>query len=118
GDSSGSSVFTYWAWTANSTFDLSNLSTAGVFGPANGTDPVKVDMGGIARITAEVTPLSEGGFRGDGLNNAGIPVGVQIEGNDADLSLMRLYSYCGDRLLYDPQDINISAARRFALECR
>src|SRR5690606_9980705 len=25
GDSSGSSVFTYWAWTANSTFDLSNL---------------------------------------------------------------------------------------------
>jgi hypothetical protein len=118
GDTSGTSVLTYWAWTANSTFDLSNLGSAGVFGPANGTAPVSIDMGGVARITAEVTPVGSNGFRGDGLNDEGEPVGIQIEGNDADLSVLSLYTYCGDRLLYDPQDIRISAQSRFSLECR
>ena len=53
-DRSGSSVLTYWAWTPNSTFDLSNLRSAQVFGPGNGATPVEINMGGIARITAEL----------------------------------------------------------------
>jgi len=53
-DTSGSSVLTYWAWTPNSTFDLTNLSSATVLGPADGSAPVSIDMDGIARITAEL----------------------------------------------------------------
>jgi hypothetical protein len=53
-DRSGSSVLTYWAWTPNSTFDLNNLRSAQVFGPGNGNTPVEINMGGIARITAEL----------------------------------------------------------------
>jgi hypothetical protein len=117
-DNSGTSVLTYWGWTANGTFNLADLSSAGVFGPANGTAPVSIDMGGVARITAEVTPVGSTGFRGDGVNEEGFPVGVQIAGNEADLSVLSLYAYCGDRLLYDQQDIRISAQSRFALECR
>lgn len=113
GDTSGDSVLTYWGWTPNSTFNLADLSSAAVFGPANGTAPVNINMGGVARITAEVTPVG-----GNGLNEQGVPVGVQIEGNDADLSLLSFYSYCGDRLLFDSQDIRFSAQTRFALECR
>jgi len=53
-DTSGSSVLTYWGWTPNSTFDLTDLSSATVFGPADGSAPVNIDMNGIARITAEL----------------------------------------------------------------
>jgi hypothetical protein len=53
-DTSGSSVLTYWAWTNGEEFDLTSLANAGVLGPADGTAPVNIDMGGIARITAEL----------------------------------------------------------------
>lgn len=53
-DTSGSSVLTYWAWTPNDRFDLSNLSSASVLGPSDGTTPVNIDMNGVARITAEL----------------------------------------------------------------
>jgi hypothetical protein len=55
-DTSGSSVLTYWGWTPGSTFDLNKLSTAKVFGPSDGSGPVNINLGGIARITAEITP--------------------------------------------------------------
>lgn len=117
-DNAGSSVLTYWAWTPNSTFSLSDLSSAQIFGAANGTDPVGIDMGGVARITAEVTPLNEAGLSGDGFNEDGVPVGVQIDGGEADLSLLSNYPFCGDRLLYDPQDVNFSGNLRFTTHCR
>jgi hypothetical protein len=53
-DASGSSVLTYWAWTNGAEFDLRTISSAGVLGPSDGTAPVNIDMGGIARITAEL----------------------------------------------------------------
>ncbi len=52
-DTSGASVLSYWAWQPGSTFDVANLGSAGVLGPSNGTDPVGLNMGGIARITAD-----------------------------------------------------------------
>lgn len=112
-DNGGSSVLSYWAWTPNSTFSLSDLSSAQILGAANGTDPVGIDMGGVARITAEVTPLNEAGFNSDG-----VPVGVQIDGGEADLSLLNNYPFCGDRLLYDPQDVNFAGNLRFTTHCR
>ena len=53
-DNSGASTLTYWAWQPNARFDLTNLSSAAVLGPANGSEPVNINMNGIARITAEI----------------------------------------------------------------
>ncbi|MGJ3238967.1 MAG: CARDB domain-containing protein [Anaerolineae bacterium] len=117
-DESGTSVLTYWAWSPNSTFNLTDLSSAAVFGPGDGSDPVALDMGGVARITAEVTPFNAAGLSGTGVNSDGVPVGVQIDGGDADLSLLNTYGFCGDRLLYDPQDVRLSGNLRFTTHCR
>ncbi len=51
-DTQGSSVLTYWAWAPGNTFNLAQLSSAPVLGPSDGSDPVNLDIGGVARITA------------------------------------------------------------------
>lgn len=113
-DEQGSSVLTYWAWSEGTAFDLSNLATAQVLGPADGSAPANIAMGGVARITAEINT----GF-GSGTNEAGIPIGVQIQGSTSEpLAIMSLYPYCGDRVLYDPQDLLISANGAFTMHCR
>ena len=117
-DNSGSSVLSYWAWSPGTSFNLADLSSAQVLGASDGSAPVNIDMGGVARITAEVSPVNALGLSGDGTNDAGLPIGTQIEGGDADLSLMSTYPFCGDRLLYDPQDVNFSARQRFTTHCR
>lgn len=116
-DESGSSVLTYWGWTPGATFNLSALNTAQVFGPADGSEPVGINMGGVARITAE---LVTGGSTGSGTNDDGLPIGRQIQGSteDANIGLLRSYPYCGEALLYDPQDVQISAQDRFTMHCR
>lgn len=52
-DTQGTSVLTYWAWTPDGEFDLSNLGSAQVFGPSDGSVPVNLALGGVARIGAE-----------------------------------------------------------------
>ncbi|MEL6308852.1 MAG: CARDB domain-containing protein, partial [Chloroflexota bacterium] len=116
-DESGSSVLTYWAWTPGTTFDLSNLSTATVFGPADGSEPVNVNQNGVARITAEVTPVSAD-LLGDGTNASGAPVGIQIDGGDESLAVLQEYPYCGERLIYDPEDVEITGRLQFTTHCR
>lgn len=110
-DQSDNSVLTYWAWTPGSVLDLENLSSAGTLGPGDGTEPVNINMGGIARITAEIrTPFFEE------MENV-VPVGRQlVDEGQTDTSLLQGYDYCGD-LLYDPEDINISGEARFTIEC-
>jgi len=54
-DRQGSSLLSYWAWTPGLRFDLTNLTTAQILGPADGSSPVSINMGGIARITARAT---------------------------------------------------------------
>lgn len=117
-DESGSSVLTYWGWSPGATFDLANLSTAAVFGPSDGSAPVSITMGGIARITAEVINTSAAGFTGTGETEAGVTVGRPIDGGEANLSLMSLYPYCGERLLYDQQDVQFTANLQFSIHCR
>ena len=110
-DTSGSSVLTYWAWTSGGTFDLASLASAGVLGPGDGSEPVNIAMDGIARINAELrTPAAEE-------VSAGIPLGRQIVPNVAqDTSIMRAYDNCRS-LLYDPEDIEVSANSSFSLDC-
>jgi len=124
-DESGSSVLTYWGWTPGTTFDLSNLSSAQVFGPSDGSEPVGIDLGGVARIAAELITDGAGGTTsapnlntGDGQTAGGVPVGRQIQGGQADLGIMSQHPFCGERILFDPQDIRISAGDRFTIHCR
>ena len=110
-DQSGPSVLTYWAWTPGGTFDLNSLGSAAVLGPGDGSDPVGIAMNGVARITAELrTAESEEVL-------AGVPLGQQLRAAEAqDTSIMRQYENCGS-LLYDPEDIAISADSSFTLDC-
>lgn len=111
-DTQGSSVLTYWAWTSGSVIDINNLGNATVLGPADGTDPVNIDMGGVARITAEVRQPSAS----EAIDSA--PVGVQLVADgEADLSVMEPYEYCST-LLYDTEDVNVTGRGLFSLECR
>jgi CARDB len=113
-DEQGASVLTYWGWSEDTTFDLSNLASAQILGPADGSAPVNLNLGGVARITAEINP----GF-GSGTNEDGIPIGVQIEGSTSEpLAALSLYPYCGDRVLYDRQDLVVTAGGAFTMHCR
>lgn len=129
-DTSGTSVLTYWAWTPNSTFSLSDLSSAQVLGPSDGSAPVSIDLGGIARISAQITEsaggattpgddTSTGDTSGTQLQPQAGTVGVQIPAQtSADLSVMSRYPYCGELIFYDSEDLSISANGAFRLFCR
>lgn len=111
-DTSGSSVLTYWAWTPGGTFDLSNLSSAGVFGPADGSAPVNIDLNGIARITAEITSANP--LLGTPVFLATFPT----DGNpEAPLVEMAGYENC-EGLFFDAADRAITYDYSIGLECQ
>lgn len=100
-DASGSSVLTYWGWTTNSRFDVNNLASAQILGASDGSAPVNINLGGKARITAEITT---------GQTTApAAPGGVQTANVPGDFfNIMRQYQYPAcDTLLYDREDIDI-----------
>lgn len=110
-DTSGPSVLTYWAWTVGGTFDLTALSNAETLGPGDGSEPVNIAMDGIARITAELRLAEYEEI------SVGVPLGRQVFTDVAqDTSIMQPYANCGT-LLYDPEDIEISASSSFTLDC-
>jgi hypothetical protein len=118
-DKSGSSVLTYWAWTPGARFDLTQLSTASVFGPADGSAPVNLNMSGIARITAEIT-----GAAGSAL--AGTPQVVNpVTGLitqltapvPTDMYVMRQYDGC-ETLFWDTEDVGITLGDSIDLICK
>ncbi|MCS7070463.1 MAG: hypothetical protein NZM00_03085 [Anaerolinea sp.] len=110
GDSSGTSVLTYWAWTPNSTFDLANLSSAAVLGPADGSAPVNINMRGRARITAEITPAAGAVVAPSAVAAA------QIQGGTADLAVMSAYPFCPG-LSYDTADEQVTLRDAFNFVC-
>lgn len=110
-DTSGSSVLTYWGWTAGGTFALNDLSSAGVFGPSDGSAPVNIDLGGKARITAEITSGTDGVSASD---SASTPSG----GSGIDMSIMRPYNEIScAAVLKDYADINTSLHGRVSTHC-
>lgn len=111
-DRSGSSVLTYWAWTPESTFELATLASAEVLGPGDGSEPAGIAMDGIARITAELRTAQVAEMA------AALPLGQQLVAEaPQDTSIMQIYDNC-DLVLYDPEDISISPALSFPLDCR
>ncbi len=110
-DTSGSSVLTYWAWTAGGTFDLTALSSAEVLGPGDGSAPVNIAMDGIARISAELRTANYEEI------TVSVPLGRQVLHDSAqDTSIMQPYENCAS-LLFDPEDIEITAQSSFTLDC-
>lgn len=94
-DESGTSVLTYWAWTPNGRFDLTNLASAAVLGPADGSAPVNINMGGRARITAEAVT---GGTPAVVATNATTPGNVT-----GDASVLAAHFNCSN-IFYDTAD--------------
>lgn len=110
-DTSGASLLTYWAWTTGGTFDVAALSSAGVLGPGDGSAPVNIAMNGIARISAELRTANYEEI------TVSVPLGRQVLNDSVqDTSIMQPYANCGT-LLFDPEDIEISAQSSFTLDC-
>lgn len=108
-DTSGSSVLTYWAWSAGTRFNVNDLASAQILGPADGSAPVNINMNGKARITAEIIGSTQPGAGTSG----------QLPGGQANLSVMQVYPDPGcDTLFRDTEDINITLLSRYALSCR
>jgi hypothetical protein len=124
GDNSGSSVLTYWGWTPGSTFDLTNLGSAAVFGPADGSSPVNINMSGKARINVEViTTASITGTPGTPAATVvltpGTPIAQQIQGGalPSFSPPMTQYTDCGT-LLYDQADIGQTYSYGISIFCK
>jgi hypothetical protein len=111
-DTSGASVLTYWAWTPGGRFDLTRLSSAVVFGPADGSAPVSINMGGIARITAEVVT---GGTAATPAPGATALTGTTT-GMAVNSAALQGYLNC-ENLLWDTDDERISYSDRVNAHC-
>ena len=111
-DRSGASVLTYWAWTPGGSFDLASLASAEVLGPGDGSEPVSIEMGGIARINAVARSPEYEEIA------AAYPLTEQVDAVDGqDLSGLRSYEAC-HALLHDPADRDHTLALTFPLYCR
>lgn len=118
-DTSGSSVLTYWAWSTGTRFDVANLASAQVLGPADGTAPVNINMDGLARITAEISPA--GAAPGvEAAVAAGTPIAtpsiLQGVGGEANLNIMVPYGTC-ETLFFDSEDELITFGGSINLHC-
>jgi hypothetical protein len=104
-DTSGTSTLTYWAWTPGGRFDLANLSSAQVFGPADGTPPVNINMNGRARITAEIVT-----------GGASSPGQIDVGSITGDASVLQPLGGCTN-LLYDTADELITYSDIINVHC-
>lgn len=115
-DTSGTSTRTYWAWQPNSTFDLANLRSAAVLGPADGSAPVTINMRGVARITAEVITGTTANPTAQP-TAAATPVRQIVDTSGVSLAPMIAYDTC-PAVFYDSGDFDVTY--RFGLRsyCR
>lgn len=122
-DTSGTSVLTYWAWTPGGRFDVNNLASAQVFGPADGSAPVNLNMKGIARITAEISSAVTVAVTQDGQPSgvtatAVTPVPIVSAGaSTTNLSVLKAYSVPCETLSKDTADISITYRDSIDIQC-
>lgn len=105
-DTSGSSVLTYWAWTPNARFDVASLASAQVLGPADGSAPVNIDMGGIARISIEIAGAA-----------AGAPITQTLGVANVNMSVLQTFAEC-QALQWDTADEYTSYLDNLNVHCR
>ena len=118
-DRAGASVLTYWAWTNGGRFNVSDLSSAQILGPADGSAPVNLNIGGKARITAEL--IGSGGSAVSGNTTTTLPAGPIVQrpgGSTVDFSIMRPFisNEC-DTLYRDLDDLAITYMSSLTVEC-
>ncbi|MEO1665262.1 MAG: hypothetical protein AAFU54_11530 [Chloroflexota bacterium] len=102
-DTQGSSVLTYWAWSPGTTFNLLSLSNATILGPSDGSDPVNLDIGGVARITAFARSANVPADTSPSLlNSEGF-----VEDADRAAAFLSNYNNCSG-LFFDNGDIDIT----------
>jgi len=106
-DTSGSSVLTYWAWTPGGRFDVANLASAAVLGPADGSAPVNINMGGKARITLEIT----------GAAGSTTSAPQTASGGALNTAFLQQYAGCA-AMSYDTGDELVSMLDEINLHCR
>lgn len=111
-DTSGSSVLTYWAWTPNARFDVGNLASAQVLGPADGSAPVNIDMGGKARISAEIAGVGTAGAAGS-TNTLMQTIGAA----NVNMSVLQAFADC-QALQWDTADEYTSYLDNLNVHCR
>lgn len=117
-DKSGSSVLTYWGWTPSARFDLAQLSSASVFGPADGSAPVNLNMNGIARITAEITGAAGSSDATAQTIDPATGLITQVSAPvPAEISVMRQYAGC-ETLQWDTEDVGITLKDSIDLICK
>lgn len=114
GDTAGTSVLTYWAWTSGGTFDIGNLASAQVLGPADGSAPVGINMNGRAYITAEVSTATQAQASTTGTPAALSQTVINTTGN---FGVMQAYSSCL-AVLQDTADIIVSYRDGIDMYCR
>ena len=121
-DTSGSSVLTYWAWTSGGRFDVSNLGSAQILGPGDGSAPVNINLNGKARITAEITGAN-GTTIATGSNTtttlADGPIVQRFGGSTVDFTIMRPFigNEC-DTLYRDVEDLQVIYRNSITVECK
>jgi hypothetical protein len=126
-DTAGSSLLTYWGWRPGEIFDLASLANATVLGPSDGTAPVLINMGGVARITALVSTSGTTVATSTGTitpiasvtpGGPATPAAVQVPGIVTDSSgYLLVYPNC-NTLLRDRGDLVITLREQFGLECQ
>jgi hypothetical protein len=113
-DKQGSSVLSYWAWSPGSTFDLRSLSSAGVFGPSDGSGPVNLDIGGVARITVYARTANNADLEE---SEAVVNEDLTLDEAQAAARYLRNYDTCPS-LFYDTGDLDISLRSTIRPRCR
>lgn len=118
-DTSGASVLTYWGWTSGGRFDVSNLASAQILGPGDGSAPVNINLNGKARITAEISGAngSTAGASTTTFTNGNI--GQLFGGSTIDFTIMRpfLGNEC-DTLYRDVEDLAVIYRSSIGIECK
>lgn len=116
-DASGSSVLTYWGWEPNSTFDLANLSTADVLGPADGSAPVNINLGGIARINVELITGSSNSANTPVPGTTATAIHQIVDDSGVSLTPMLAYTTC-PLVYYDNGDLGATYGYGVTAYCR
>ncbi len=122
-DTSGASVLTYWGWTPGGRFNVNDLSSAQILGPADGSAPVNINLNGKARITAEVS--SVGGSSAIPIDpnapttESSGPIVQRPGGAEVNFNIMKSYvvNEC-DTLYRDVDDLAITFRSGIGIECK
>jgi hypothetical protein len=114
-DGQGPSVLTYWAWTPGTEFNIRDLSSAQLFGPSDGSEPLNFNINGVARITATARSGFAERIEENSFLNEDNDTAIQ-EPQAQSTDVLRNYGQCPD-LFFDTADVSISLRSSVSPTC-